>query len=38
MNERYYPDKLGSIQHPINESYSILRSHHGDLTSVVTAA
>lgn len=38
MNERYYPDKPDSIQHPTSESYSILRSHHGGLTSVVIVA
>ena len=38
VNERGCLVKLRSIQHPLHESYSIIRSHDGGLTSVVTGA
>ena len=33
VNERRCLVKIGSIQHPFDESYSILRSHDDGLTS-----
>jgi hypothetical protein len=38
VNERGCLVKLRSIQHPLHESYSIIRSHDGGLTSVAIVA